>query len=380
VIGGRLVDVGGPDELVAALKVSLEAGGEIQRYTHRFHSYPARTHPDAARRLIGVLGAKRLLDPFCGGGTVLVEAMARGCTAFGRDIHPIAVLVATARTRLFDAEECAALVADGRRIASEGKRHLSERAPPAVFALKEWFEPRVLSELVAIHHLCMRAPPERRLLLRALHLSLVVKYSRRASDTSQRRVSVRYPPNAVLRAYRAKAEELGRMLSALRTAVPRGTPEADIALDDARRISVPDVDLVCTSPPYPGTYDYVPLQELRLAWLATGEDVREAKAREIGARRSFRGSAEEGYERWIEDTAEWVRSAARCLSPGGHLAVLTGDGIVRGHLLDARRPTADAARKAGLRPLGSCSIERVDPATQLAKREHALVFQLRAER
>jgi hypothetical protein len=55
--------------------------------------------------------------------------------------------------------------------------------------------------------------------------------------------------------------------------------------------------------------------------------------------------------------------------------VLIGDGIARGHLLEARRPTEEAARAAGLSLHAAASIERVDPATQLAKREHVLVFE-----
>src|SRR5690606_9082165 len=39
-----------------------------------------------------------LLDPFCGSGTVLVEARAAGLRAIGVDLNPLAVLIARAKT------------------------------------------------------------------------------------------------------------------------------------------------------------------------------------------------------------------------------------------------------------------------------------------
>ena len=56
-------------------------------------------------------------------------------------------------------------------------------------------------------------------------------------------------------------------MEALREVVPEGTPPADLAFGDARRLDVEPVQLVVTSPPYPSTYDYLPLQHLRHVWL-----------------------------------------------------------------------------------------------------------------
>lgn len=51
--------------------------GEFTKaYTHGFHSYPAMMIPQVARRLILEYSSEgdTLLDPFCGSGSVLVEA------------------------------------------------------------------------------------------------------------------------------------------------------------------------------------------------------------------------------------------------------------------------------------------------------------------
>jgi hypothetical protein len=375
VVGGRVCDVAGSAAHIAALVAALRARGEIDRATHRFHTYPARMHPDGARQLLAALPGERVVDPFCGGGTVLVEAMLAGRRALGRDINPVAVLVATARTRLCGRGELKSLRSTAARFVRVAA-DLAPKAepPPLVAPLANWYGRHALGELSALGLLVEEAAEPVRLLLRATLSSLVVKYSQRASDTSARRVEGEPRRGAVLRAFEARADELGRMLAELRRRVREGVEAADVALGDARALSAP-ADLVCSSPPYPGTYDYVPMQHLRLAWLGAAEAFEAAKKQEIGARRAFRQDIDEGYAAWQRDTVEWLAAAARGLAAGGRVAIMTGDGIAAGRLLEARGPTRRAAEAAGLSLVAAVSIERVDPAIKLAKREHALVFQ-----
>src|SRR5262249_7300070 len=46
-------------------------------HVHGFHVYPARMHPVTASRLVELtsIAGSKVLDPFCGSGTVLVQAM-----------------------------------------------------------------------------------------------------------------------------------------------------------------------------------------------------------------------------------------------------------------------------------------------------------------
>src|SRR5439155_2768070 len=71
--------------------------------THPFHTYPARLHPATAKVLVEFIGkgagrTQPILDPFCGSGTVLVEARANGHRTIGTDLNPLAILVARAKT------------------------------------------------------------------------------------------------------------------------------------------------------------------------------------------------------------------------------------------------------------------------------------------
>jgi hypothetical protein len=71
--------------------------------THGFHIYPARMIPQVAERLIikfykPSLRSKLILDPFCGSGGVLVEAILKDIDAIGIDLNPLACLLARVKT------------------------------------------------------------------------------------------------------------------------------------------------------------------------------------------------------------------------------------------------------------------------------------------
>lgn len=75
-------------------------GVETQHATHSIHPYVAAINPPLAASLIGhyVPKGELILDPFCGGGGVLVEAILQGRGAIGCDVNPLAVLITQAKT------------------------------------------------------------------------------------------------------------------------------------------------------------------------------------------------------------------------------------------------------------------------------------------
>ena len=92
--------------IAAARDPSLVSG-----YTHNFYKYPAGFSPKFVRAAIEIFtkAGDLVFDPFMGGGTSLVEAMALGPPAFGTDISALAAFVAAAKTTLYDEAELVAL-------------------------------------------------------------------------------------------------------------------------------------------------------------------------------------------------------------------------------------------------------------------------------
>ncbi|MGH8524047.1 MAG: TRM11 family SAM-dependent methyltransferase [Gammaproteobacteria bacterium] len=81
--------------------------GVVSGLTHDFYRYPARFSPLVARAAIEsfTLPGNTILDPFSGGGTSLVEALALGRHAVGVDISRLAVYLAKVKTLLLDEDE-----------------------------------------------------------------------------------------------------------------------------------------------------------------------------------------------------------------------------------------------------------------------------------
>ncbi len=84
------------DKLLAAITAREPVSG----YTHNFYRYPARFSPLFVREVIRQYSRRGqvVLDPFMGGGTAIVEAMAMGRRAVGVDLNSLAHFVTTVKT------------------------------------------------------------------------------------------------------------------------------------------------------------------------------------------------------------------------------------------------------------------------------------------
>lgn len=123
-------------------------GSNTQYSTHGIHTYVAAMIPQVARRSIDRYAPQggTVLDPFCGGGSVLVEAVSSGRPAIGRDINELAVLISRAKTTHVD-ENLANGIADEILLGMEFPSHAPEFDDNARF----WFKAEHLVPLYALH-------------------------------------------------------------------------------------------------------------------------------------------------------------------------------------------------------------------------------------
>ncbi len=356
----------GDPDLCPALERAVACAGRVDRATHGFHAYPAGMHADCAREIIGLAPPGTVHDPFCGGGTVLVEALLAGRDASGTDLSPVALLVSRARTA--DPALATPLRAAARKLAAAARLR-TDTFIPEVCA--DWYEHHVAAELGRLRDGIAEIQGPERVLLNAVLSSIVVKVSWRKSDTSNRRRPHHRPPGTTAVLFHKKARELGRMLAELPDGDDRAV--ARLKLADARVQSPPPgTSLVLTSPPYPGVYDYVPMQQLRHLWLEL--DASRGLGAEVGSRRSFRSQGRQAALRvWREDTERWIDAQVRGLVPGGHIAIVVGDGLVGGKVVDTLSPTIEALRKAGARIRGRASADRPDHARDTIRTEHIVL-------
>jgi hypothetical protein len=82
----------------------------VKGLTHEFYRYPARFSPTFVRAAIETFTQPGdwVIDPFAGGGTTLVEAMALGRNALGIDISSLSSFVCEAKTLILSDQEVSA--------------------------------------------------------------------------------------------------------------------------------------------------------------------------------------------------------------------------------------------------------------------------------
>lgn len=389
-----LIHVGGPVETAGdpvlartmAEALCVRPGERDATLTHPFHAYPARLHPEVARRLVAMIPMSRpatVLDPFCGSGTVLVEALVAGHRAIGTDLSPLAIELAGLKTRLTTEAERRAMVQAARAVAREAgamvRAGVRLPVPPGE---ARWFAPHTLREVAALASIVLAMGPGfERDALRLLLSSILVKVSFQASDSDPRWVTKRLAPGAALRFFARKAFELDCCLAALAKAVPSGAPPVDVHVDDAtvlRTVADATVDVVMTSPPYAATYDYVTHHARRYAWL--GLDPGALRTKEMGAARWF-DVPEVGARRFARELASMCAAFARVLRPGGLALVVMADGAAGDRPLLADEMLARAIQGTGLDLVARVSQARpvFDRVSRRAfargsKREHLMAF------
>jgi DNA modification methylase len=391
-IGGPTALRGGsPDEQrILAAALDVESGEETTlAHVHGFHSYPARLHPETARRLIDELTTpgSTVLDPFCGSGTVAVETRLAGRRAVGVDLSPLAVALAGLKasapgadwTR--DIERAAHRVAEHAEERRKKRAGASRRYPEDDVAL---FDPHVLLELDGLREGIDRIDPPtlRRALLLVLSASLT-KLSKRGGDTTHLGPPKRIAGGYSIRFFVKKAHDLEVRLGQAAALLPEKPITPRLAVADARRllrVSDKSVALVVTSPPYPGVYDYLEHHRARMRWL--GLDARELEANEIGARRhARRRSFAYALGRFRSEIGSALTEMARVLEPTGSIVIVSGDSVLDNRPVRSDALYADLAPSAGLEVVAVASQERphFHAPTRAAfrdrpKREHAILL------
>jgi DNA modification methylase len=98
-------------DLFDQIAVAAGTSGRIIGRTHTYYRYPARFSPLFAASVIQAFSkpGDTVLDPYMGGGTSILEAVCSGRNAIGNDLNSLAVFITQVKTTTLTDREMAAL-------------------------------------------------------------------------------------------------------------------------------------------------------------------------------------------------------------------------------------------------------------------------------
>jgi hypothetical protein len=213
-------------------------------------------------------GRSRVLEPFAGSGTVLLEAEANGFNAFGLEAHPFVVRVARAKLH-WRAEG-----SEFRKFAKDVLRDARERdIEPEAFPplIGKCYPPDVLSKLTTLKQAWLsRADESPASELTWLALASILRECSPAGTAQWQYVLPRKSKARSAEPFAAFDAKVERMASDMRKRQSQsGSERATLLQGDARECcGVPDgwADLIVTSPPYPNNYDYADATRLEMSF------------------------------------------------------------------------------------------------------------------
>ncbi|HST25089.1 MAG TPA: DNA methyltransferase [Gaiellaceae bacterium] len=304
---------------------------ERTKHVHRLHPYLGKFIPQLVETLLRryVAPGGRVLDPFAGSGTTLVQSLESGYDAVGGDLAAFNCLlmrVKTARYNEFTLEK-ELREAAGRL---EGQDSAREGSDPGGGYVGQWFAPRAARELLAWRVLVdeyEHADVMRVVLARAARSArLTTHFDLDFPRTPQRdpywchkhRRECR-PVDRASHFLRRYALDTLTRIKAFARARDR-EHEAVVLHGDSRELAWGGpFDAVITSPPYPGLIDYH--EQHRYAYELLGLDDR--RAQEIGA--AATGTSKAAIGAYVEGISDALRNAAATLRPDAPVLIVVND-------------------------------------------------------
>ena len=282
-----------------------------------------------------------VLDPFCGKGTLPLEACLLDRIGLGNDLAPEAYVVSRAKVNPVSLGEV-------RKWVEEATRKMRPDAVSIYDAdedVRVFFSPSTLKQILAVRELLLHDDSDVGNFIKAvmlgilhgpseLHLSLPCSHSFSMSPGYLKRYAKRHrlrrPNRNVLSCILRRAENL------LADGVPRR--RGRVFMRDARSLPLPDssVDLIVTSPPYFNMQTYAWDNWLRLWFLGYNyEEVR---------RKLFETQS---IPKFVAFMRKCFDEMFRVLKDDSACIVVVGDVKINGRLIDMARLLMEPAEASG---------------------------------
>ncbi|HZT45466.1 MAG TPA: DNA methyltransferase [Gaiellaceae bacterium] len=304
---------------------------ERTKHVHRLHPYLGKFVPQLVEALLEryVPQGGRVLDPFAGSGTTLVQALESGYDATGVDVAAFNCLLMRVKTARYNEFVLESELRDAiGRLAAVDKSLQGLSLGHGYIG--RWFARQAAAELLAFRGLVdeyEHADVLRVVLARAARSArLTTHFDLDFPRTPQRgpywchkhKRECRPVERAEHFVRRYALDTLAR-IKAFARARSRAH-DADVVHGDARELELQGrFDAVVTSPPYPGLIDYH--EQHRYAYELLG--LADRRALELGA--AANGASRAAIAAYADGIVAVLRNVARALKPNAPVAIVVND-------------------------------------------------------
>ena len=276
-----------PETVRALVPLTLPKKRCLRYATHGIHEYRGKFFPQLVRSLMNSVDLPSnglVVDPMCGSGTTLVEAVLSGRRCFGLDRNPLSTFISGVKCEALTLEpsdlisslsELQAILTTS--FDSQMERRRSDLLSESDRAyLDRWFSSTVLLELDHIDNAIASLRCQRIRNFFSVCLSNIIRGVswQKNDDLRIRREVADIPLGETVRRFLSEAQRSTRLVAAF--LIERGPLTADswqVDLGDARIAAslapdfVSQVDAVVTSPPYATALPYIDTDRLSLVYL-----------------------------------------------------------------------------------------------------------------
>lgn len=334
------------------------------------HSYPAMLHHFVVGQLIEEFSREGdlVLDPFCGSGVTVAQAIRKGRRSIGIDINPLAILIGQARC-MKAPENIEDFLYRLEMTWGEARPDI----PTTVKNIDYWFQQDVQESLGKIRAVLLGLPDDGlAILLKTAFAQTIRECSNvRKGEFKRYRIPVSkmetFRPDVLKTFVRISMDYVARLKASTAPSAP-----AQFYLHDMRNPleMIHDVDLVVTSPPYGDsrtTVAYGEFSSFAIEWmdgmlprcekldkLSLGGKPREPSAlcssildRTISKIARADERRADGVAYFFSDLADCIKNIARAVRAGGKVCFVVGNRIVKNVTVPMDEITVDLFKKVG---------------------------------
>jgi len=300
---------------------------ERTKHVHRLHPYLGKFIPQLVEKLIDryVPVGGRVLDPFAGSGTTLVQSLESGREATGVDVAAFNCLLMRVKTARYNEFVLEVEIRDALR-----RFESTQRLSPGRGYVGQWFSPQAAGDLLAFRSIVgdyAHADVLRVVLARAARSArLTTHYDLDFPREPQidpywchKHKRECRPVERADHFIRRYALDTLTRIKAFARVRARGV-EADVIHGDARELALHGpADAVITSPPYPGLIDYH--EQHRYAYELL--DLHDCRELEVGP--ATAGTSKRALAAYADGIVDVLSNVSGALRPGAPIAIVVND-------------------------------------------------------